>query len=280
MTTMSTATVTQVDASATATTDKTAEKVEKRRALGRGLDSLLPSGPRVVPATAWGAGQAPTAAVAGQAPATGVGPVPSTGGTSPIAPVEGGGPTEVTHPMHDTHFTGPVGDRLADRGDGDMGKVALGGASLQHSEAVSDEAGGADAGMTASSHASAIHPAAPHMVAPHAATPHTAPRSAVLAELHAQAVRMPGETVVQIALDHIDRNPYQTRRSRFTAEDLQELAESIEAHGVIQPVTVRPGKEGRYVLITGERRMRASKQAGKRRCRRSCAASPTSRRRR
>ena len=49
----------------------------------------------------------------------------------------------------------------------------------------------------------------------------------------------------------------------FPEEELEELAESIKAHGVIQPIVVRPGPEGRYVLITGERRMRASKLAGK-----------------
>src|SRR5262249_43523288 len=44
---------------------------------------------------------------------------------------------------------------------------------------------------------------------------------------------------------------------------LQELADSIRVNGVIQPITVRPGENGRYVLITGERRWRASQIAGK-----------------
>ncbi len=94
--------------------------------------------------------------------------------------------------------------------------------------------------------------------------------SAVLSELHAQAARLPaGETVIQIPLDAIDKNPYQTRC--FTTESLsedgisslEELAESIRTNGVIQPITVRPGKDGRYVLISGERRCKASKLAGK-----------------
>jgi len=90
----------------------------------------------------------------------------------------------------------------------------------------------------------------------------TAQFSTTLAEIHAMAKPPDGTSVLQLALDHIDHNPYQTR-SRFPEEELEELAESIKAHGVIQPIVVRPGPEGRYVLITGERRMRASKLAGK-----------------
>ncbi len=90
----------------------------------------------------------------------------------------------------------------------------------------------------------------------------TAPFSTTLAEIHAMAKPPDGTSVLQLALDHIDHNPYQTRSS-FPVEELDELADSIKAHGVIQPIVVRPGPEGRYVLITGERRMRASKLAGK-----------------
>jgi ParB family chromosome partitioning protein len=69
--------------------------------------------------------------------------------------------------------------------------------------------------------------------------------------------------VAQIELDSIERNPYQTRY-RFDEYLLAELAESIKANGVVQPVVVRPAeKEGRYVLVLGERRLRASKLAGK-----------------
>src|SRR5262249_5968554 len=71
-----------------------------------------------------------------------------------------------------------------------------------------------------------------------------------------------GSAVLQLLLDHIDPNPYQTR-SRIPQEELQELCESIQANGVIQPIVVRPGKDGRYVLITGDRRTRASRLAGK-----------------
>jgi len=69
------------------------------------------------------------------------------------------------------------------------------------------------------------------------------------------------EGMVRLPLELIDANPYQTR-SQFNDEPLHELAESIRANGVVQPVVVRPGKDGRYVLILGERRCRAAKLAG------------------
>jgi len=72
-----------------------------------------------------------------------------------------------------------------------------------------------------------------------------------------------GNAVALIELGSIDRNPYQTRYA-FDEQLLKELAESIKANGVVQPIVVRPGeKEGRYVLVLGERRLRASKLAGK-----------------
>jgi ParB family chromosome partitioning protein len=70
--------------------------------------------------------------------------------------------------------------------------------------------------------------------------------------------------ILDIALDLIDNNPYQTR-GIFREDELRELADSIKASGVIQPVVVRPAKDGRYLLITGERRCRASRLAGKER---------------
>jgi ParB family chromosome partitioning protein len=80
-----------------------------------------------------------------------------------------------------------------------------------------------------------------------------------VAEIQARAE---GDVVEQIALDLIDENPYQTRTS-FNPAALNELAESIKASGLAQPIVVRPGTGGRYVLVLGERRCRASKLAGK-----------------
>jgi ParB family transcriptional regulator, chromosome partitioning protein len=66
----------------------------------------------------------------------------------------------------------------------------------------------------------------------------------------------------EIPLELIDRNPYQTR-SHVDDERLAELAASITANGVVQPVLVRPLANGRFQLIAGERRWRASERAGK-----------------
>jgi ParB family chromosome partitioning protein len=69
------------------------------------------------------------------------------------------------------------------------------------------------------------------------------------------------DTVRDIPIDMIDRNPYQTR-TQFDEAALNELADSIKVSGVIQPVTVR-NHAGRFQLITGERRWLASQRAGK-----------------
>jgi ParB family chromosome partitioning protein len=66
----------------------------------------------------------------------------------------------------------------------------------------------------------------------------------------------------EIPLDLIDQNPFQTR-SAVNEEQLAELAASIAANGVVQPVLVRPLAGGRFQLIAGERRWRASRLAGK-----------------
>lgn len=64
-----------------------------------------------------------------------------------------------------------------------------------------------------------------------------------------------------IKLESIEANPYQPR-TKFDEEELQELARSIKTYGLIQPVTVRPIENGKYQLISGERRFRAAKLAG------------------
>src|SRR5260370_1978234 len=143
---------------------------EKRRALGRGLDSLLPSGPRVVAAPA----VMPPPAVLGE-----------------IAELQG------------THGS----QNRREMGQPDVGRTE---------ERKSPTLDGA-----------------PH-----------------------------GDRIEQIPLELIDENPYQTRRS-FDPAALKELAESIKASGLAQPIVVRPGENGRYVLVLGERRCRASKLAGK-----------------
>lgn len=67
--------------------------------------------------------------------------------------------------------------------------------------------------------------------------------------------------IAQIDIDKIDTNPFQPRTD-FDESALGELAESIKNQGVIQPVTVRKMGYDKYQLISGERRLRASKLAG------------------
>ena len=67
--------------------------------------------------------------------------------------------------------------------------------------------------------------------------------------------------VLQIPLSKIVPNPYQPRKE-FESEALSELADSIRQYGVLQPLLVAPGKGDTYILIAGERRLRASIMAG------------------
>ena len=68
-------------------------------------------------------------------------------------------------------------------------------------------------------------------------------------------------SIVELALDQIVRNPEQPR-TVFQENLLEELAESIREHGIIQPIIVSQGDDNKYVLIAGERRLQASKRAG------------------
>jgi ParB family chromosome partitioning protein len=169
---------------------------DKRRALGRGLESLLP-GPR--PAAPGSAGAA--------------------GST---APGSAGSPSAAT-----AGHTGTAS--------------ASGSAAAAHVAGV--HAGSAGASVASDD----------------------LPVPGVIAEIQAQAARRKdGHEVIDLAIALIDVNPHQTRSwSKMEVESLEELGDSIKVQGVLQPITVRPGKDGRYFLITGERRMRASTMAGK-----------------
>src|SRR5450631_4554936 len=170
------------------------EKVEKRRALGRGLESLLP-GPRVVPGA----------------------PAQSSGAA---------GKQQVPHFVRNDKASSenPVGEAFA-------GTI----------QAVVD-----DAAATA---------------VPTYSDPTASDETITI---HAQAEsRMPGNLVVNLAIADIDKNPFQTRYVEDD-EKLEELSDSIRANGVVQPIMVRPSDEdGRYILILGERRLHASRKAGK-----------------
>jgi len=71
----------------------------------------------------------------------------------------------------------------------------------------------------------------------------------------------PEGEVFRLDIELIDDNPHQTRMF-YKTEALEEMAQSIRVHGVLQPVVVRPAGDGRYKLILGERRLRASQMAG------------------
>ena len=67
--------------------------------------------------------------------------------------------------------------------------------------------------------------------------------------------------ILRIPVDKIEPNPYQPRMT-FDSEALGELADSIRTLGLIQPITVRQKSDGRYQIISGERRYRACRTAG------------------
>jgi ParB family chromosome partitioning protein len=248
------------------------EKVEKRRALGRGLESLLP-GPRVVPV-----GQSSGAAGKQQIPFGSAAP----GGAGPLR----AGSHFVRNDKSNDHQGGVVGERTGEATAEAIGEPVAG---FVRAEVEENEISRAS---------SAPHLPVPRRIAsmqavveePEAVRGHDEAtlKSPLPAEdarpfdsaqgkngapgansdetitIYAQAEsRMPANLVVNLAIADIDKNPFQTR---YVADDdaLEELADSIKANGVVQPIMVRPGEEdGRYILVLGERRLLASKKAGK-----------------
>src|ERR1700675_3335953 len=97
-------------------------------------------------------------------------------------------------------------------------------------------------------------PAAEH------STPQQAPAATPSGGVFAPAKDFVAEGQYQVDIDLIDPSPYQPR-TRFREEALEELARSIKASGIIQPLVVRP-IAGRFQLIAGERRWRAAQRAG------------------
>src|SRR5258706_3547981 len=189
---------------------KKEEKVEKRRALGRGLESLLP-GPRVVAAAAPHLPSSPFAKEEKDgAPGDG----------------EGAGETKVPRFARD------------------------------------DSPGDSSGGGQASQELEAKRAGAP---APHEpSAPAFEEQAGEVISIQAVADdRILGNRVANVPVEAIDKNPYQTRYV-FDEDMVRELSEAIKEHGVVQPVVVRPAEEeGRYILVLGERRLRASKLAGK-----------------
>lgn len=84
---------------------------------------------------------------------------------------------------------------------------------------------------------------------------------ATVAAMQEEAVQVERRELQHLPLDVIQRGKYQPRRDMDPAA-LEELAQSIRSQGVMQPIVVRPVAGGRYEIIAGERRWRASQQAG------------------
>jgi len=72
---------------------------------------------------------------------------------------------------------------------------------------------------------------------------------------------MTAATLADLGIDQLSRGRYQPR-NHFNEEALHELATSIKEQGIIEPIIVRPIKEGQYEIIAGERRWRAAQKAG------------------
>ena len=214
------------------------EKVEKRRALGRGLESLLP-GPRVVASVAPGR----SSGAAGGQPA----PPLRSAGTSAAAAVFADAAVE-------------IGDSVGTRAGGSAANAERRSAG-QPGAAVPTQA---DPGMPMSPAAASA--AGSEVPATGAVDYDPFGDAAQAGPIEIQAVadtRVPSNLVVNVALADVDKNPFQTRYVDDN-EALEELADSIKVNGVVQPIVVRPAKEeGRYILVLGERRLHASKKAGK-----------------
>ena len=235
--------------------EKEKDKVEKRRALGRGLASLLP-GPRAVPP-----GQDTGAAGRQQIPH---------GSAVRNDRIE----SSVRADNAELRRTDNVEERDGDRNDSvsrsepDVSVPAVSMASTVLAPV------GSSSDVETRAGAPAPHLAYSDPPGDLAGRPATDPRGFQPAydssagsgpiEINAAAeTRIPGNLVVNLPISDIDKNPFQTRYVE-ESEALDELAESIRANGVVQPVVVRPAKEdGRFILILGERRLHASKKAGK-----------------
>lgn len=80
-------------------------------------------------------------------------------------------------------------------------------------------------------------------------------------EIAGAASKQSKADILRIPVEYVEPNPFQPRMS-FDQEALDELVESIKTLGLIQPITVRRINEGKYQIISGERRFRACKAAG------------------
>ena len=84
---------------------------------------------------------------------------------------------------------------------------------------------------------------------------------ALLADVQQTETDVSNDSLQHFPLDQLQPGKYQPRID-MSQESLEELADSIRAQGLVQPIVVRPVGDGRYEIIAGERRWRASRLAG------------------
>jgi ParB family transcriptional regulator, chromosome partitioning protein len=247
-----------------------APQPEKRRALGRGLESLLP-GPRMVPPVPAGSHPVPPSSVPGSR--AGV-PAPQIIAATGDQQVPHGRFAAVRNDIVPEPVRNDVagGDRLEGMIRAGVDRVAEEEATKPPLLAKPARSGAPEStAMEESAYLSPVQQQVPHRPAPvrNDITPELV-RNDIGGEsgdgIEIMAMvesRTPSNLVLNLALEQIDKNPFQTRYVDDN-ENLEELAESIKANGVVQPIVVRPAAEdGRFILILGERRLHASKKAGK-----------------
>jgi ParB family chromosome partitioning protein len=83
---------------------------------------------------------------------------------------------------------------------------------------------------------------------------------ALLGAVDKHSPEHPAGAILQVPLDQIEANPLQPRRD-FDPEELEALKQSLQTHGLLQPILVRPTERG-YQVVVGERRLRAAREAG------------------
>src|SRR5579864_9540546 len=252
------------------------DKVEKRRALGRGLESLLP-GPRVVAGGqsggAAGKPQVPHFVRNDKAPVTERAAV----GEKAVALNDNVADHDSLHDrtnvVHSTSLNDGSGSAAVAQAASRFASLEIQAVAEEVVDANAAEAELRSAGQPLRLRSGQAGAAVPTFSGQDFSTPGQDFSAEDALEpvgadetitISAQAEsRIPGNLVVNVAIADIDRNPFQTRHVEDD-EALEELADSIKANGVVQPILVRPGDEdGRYILILGERRLHASKKAGK-----------------
>jgi len=236
------------------------EKTEKRRALGRGLAALF-SGPRVVAANNVPASSAFVKEDAKD-------PLLTTAARSG-APHAGGAPdTKVelaTDVLKNPLLTTTAGSGAPHAGGAPDTKGGLAADVLKDPLlATAAESEAPHAGEAPQSEKVSPNEASSYATGEVHYDAYEEAAGGEVIEIQAVAdTRIPTNLVVNVAIADVDKNPFQTR---YVDDDdaLEELAESIKANGVVQPIVVRPAeRDGRYILVVGERRLHASKKAGK-----------------